>query len=102
LLLSPLIALSGEVFYTSLLLSLPALVAGFRTVGRRPGLRALAPGFAPLLVWEIFSCWYYGAPFPNRAYAKLGAGVPLGELLGRGGTYLEPVPPPRSSTSATG
>lgn len=72
----------------SLLLFLPALVAGFRTVGRRSGLRALALGFAPLLVWEIFSCWYYGAPFPNSAYAKLGAGVPPGELLGRGGTYL--------------
>jgi arabinofuranosyltransferase len=71
-----------------LLLLLPALIVGFRAVGRRTGLRALLLGFAPFLAWELFSLWYYGFPFPNSAYAKLGAGVPLGALLNRGLAYL--------------
>lgn len=28
-------------------------------------------GFAPFIVWEIFSFFYYGFLFPNTAYAKL-------------------------------
>jgi len=45
-------------------------------------------GMAPLAAWEIFSVVYYGFPFPNTAYAKLGPGVPRGELLYQGGLYL--------------
>ena len=36
---------------------------------RRLGLLALA--VAPAVLWELFSLWYYGYPFPNTAYAKL-------------------------------
>jgi len=71
-----------------LLLLLPILVAGWRRVGRREGARALVLGFFPFLAWELFSTWYYGFPLPNSAYAKLGAGVPVGALLGRGVAYL--------------
>jgi len=50
----------------------------------RAGLLALLP----LLAWEAFSLVYYGVPVPNTAYAKLGAGMPLGVKLRMGLTYL--------------
>jgi arabinofuranosyltransferase len=40
------------------------------------------------LLWTIFSVFYYGAPFPNTAYAKLGTGIPSGELIRQGFVYL--------------
>ncbi len=36
---------------------------------------ALIAGGMPLALWMLFSLFYYGFPFPNTAYAKLGAGV---------------------------
>ncbi len=71
-----------------LILLLPALLVGWRAVGLREGRRALLLGFLPLLAWESFSLWYYGFPFPNSAYAKLGAGIPVAALLGRGAAYV--------------
>jgi len=70
------------------LLLAPAFVALLRR--RRDGavLRALALGFTPLLAWEVFSLVYYGVPFPNTAYAKLGAGIPLAAYVTQGFTYL--------------
>ncbi|RJP52554.1 MAG: hypothetical protein C4583_06490 [Anaerolineaceae bacterium] len=51
-------------------------------------MRDLALGFIPLLLWEAFSLFYYGFPFPNTYYAKLGAGIPKAELFTQGLTYL--------------
>ena len=31
-------------------------------------------GALPIIIWECFSLFYYGFPFPNTAYAKLGGG----------------------------
>ncbi len=31
----------------------------------------VALGFLPFVLWELFSLFYYGFPFPNTAYAKL-------------------------------
>jgi arabinofuranosyltransferase len=45
-------------------------------------------GFLPLLLWELFSLFYYGFPFPNTYYAKLGAGIPQNELFAQGFVYL--------------
>ncbi len=45
-------------------------------------------GFLPLLLWEAFSLFYYGFPFPNTYYAKLGAGIPQTELFAQGWIYL--------------
>ncbi|MEQ1759482.1 MAG: hypothetical protein ABL986_14270 [Vicinamibacterales bacterium] len=45
-------------------------------------------GVAPILVWATFATYYYGSPFPNPAYAKLGAGVPLIERIFQGGRYF--------------
>ena len=44
---------------------------------------------APLFCWTLFSLIYYGMPFPNTAYAKLGiSGVSRIERLERGLIYL--------------
>ena len=53
---------------------------------RRPG--AVALGALPLVAWEGFALLYYGFPFPNTAYAKLGAGLPAGALARQAWTYL--------------
>lgn len=43
----------------------------------------------PLVLWSLFSLVYYGVPFPNTAYAKLGIpGLPLQDRLQRGLIYL--------------
>lgn len=38
-------------------------------------------------LWEIFSVFYYGFPFPNTAYAKLGTGITFSENLQQGIWY---------------
>jgi arabinofuranosyltransferase len=50
--------------------------------------RALAWAAAPALAWTAFSLFYYGYPFPNTAYAKLGTGIPPIELIAQGVHYL--------------
>lgn len=50
---------------------------------------AMAAGMAPLLAWLIFSVVYYGFPFPNTAYAKLGTGIAPGIMVTQGLHYLE-------------
>jgi len=45
-------------------------------------------GFMPLILWELFSLFYYGFPFPNTYYAKLTAGFPLRDYLWRGLVYF--------------
>ncbi|MCR5107727.1 MAG: hypothetical protein K6B28_06150 [Lachnospiraceae bacterium] len=42
----------------------------------------------PFILWEVFSVFYYGFPFPNTAYVKLGTDIPLPEYLYRGFQYL--------------
>ena len=48
----------------------------------------VAVAIAPELVWTLFSLFYYGAPFPNTAYAKLGSGIPAAESIRQGWVYL--------------
>lgn len=48
----------------------------------------LAAGTVPFVIWIMFSLFYYGFPFPNTAYAKLGIGVGAVELWTKGGDYL--------------
>ena len=45
-------------------------------------------GFAPFIAWEIFSVVYYGFPFPNTAYAKLGTGIDKLDTLREGWHYF--------------
>lgn len=56
---------------------------------RREVLRALAIGAAPLVAWELFSFFYYGAWIPNSALAKLTAHVPRSKQLYHGVVLVE-------------
>jgi arabinofuranosyltransferase len=70
------------------LLVLPAFLA---VAWRRPfraNLLATAVGMSPLAAWELFSVVYYGFPFPNTAYAKLGTGISSVQLLFQAGYYF--------------
>jgi arabinofuranosyltransferase len=52
-------------------------------------IRSTALGLTPLLAWELFSVVYYGFPFPNTAYAKLGgSGQSTLDLAAQGLYYL--------------
>ena len=47
-------------------------------------------GFLPLVIWELFSLFYYGFLFPNTYYAKLSsANLPPNWLLLHGWKYFE-------------
>ncbi|MCB9678687.1 MAG: hypothetical protein H6737_26530 [Alphaproteobacteria bacterium] len=68
----------------------PGLLIHATSVARtRRHIAALAAGFAPLFAWEAFSFVYYGSLVPNTAYAKLGTGIPRGEMLVQGVRYLQ-------------
>ncbi len=71
-----------------ILIYLPALAyAWWNTDNKKIGLITVCAGFIPLLIWELFSIIYYGFPFPNTAYAKLGASIPRSDLLHQGLHY---------------
>ena len=44
-------------------------------------------GLLPFILWELFATFYFGFPFPNTAYAKLGTNFPLKEYIIRGLQY---------------
>jgi arabinofuranosyltransferase len=44
--------------------------------------------FVPIILWSVFSLVYYGALFPNTAYAKLNTGIPISEMLTQGLHYF--------------
>ncbi len=50
---------------------------------------AVAAGAIPFVLWEIFSIFYYGFPFPNTAYAKLNTGIARDDLISQGFHYLQ-------------
>lgn len=85
------LALAGAIYLTRADLALlvaPTLVA---TLWRRRDAlsagRALA-ALSPVIAWTGFSLLYYGFPFPNTAYAKLGAGIPGADLARQGLWYV--------------
>lgn len=45
-------------------------------------------GLMPFILWELFATFYYGFPFPNTAYVKLGASMPLLDYIIRGQDYF--------------
>lgn len=45
-------------------------------------------GISPVILWGLFSLFYYGWPVPNTAFAKLGHGLPQLEILKQGIMYL--------------
>ncbi len=72
----------------TILLFLPMLAVWVWRYGIVRGVLTVALGFMPFLAWEIFSILYYGFPFPNTAYAKLGADVGAGRLFIQGLFYF--------------
>lgn len=70
----------------TLLIFLPALAVLLRpaTLRQRGQLLLI---FFPLAAWEIFAVIYYGSPFPNTAYAKLGTGIARWDYLVQGLLY---------------
>ena len=72
----------------TLLLFAPALSYAWLRKPSLKGLLEVALGFAPFAAWEAFALIYYGFPFPNTAYAKLGTGIDPRELMRQGGHYL--------------
>ncbi|HWV37287.1 MAG TPA: hypothetical protein VN033_02305 [Vulgatibacter sp.] len=76
----------------TLLLYLPALGWELVALARRAGARIVPPFLAatsPATGWLAFSLIYFGAPFPNTAYAKaLGNGVGAAAALQVGGAYF--------------
>lgn len=84
--LSILTALIGCTRLDLLLMVLPALIA--KTGRSIEGLKQALWGLIPLFLWELFSLVYFGFPFPNTAYAKLGTSIPSYELHLQGILYL--------------
>lgn len=72
----------------TILMYLPSLVFAVTKSRDRKRARPVLLGLLPLVLWETFSVIYYGFPFPNTAYAKLGTGIPALELVRQGGFYL--------------
>jgi arabinofuranosyltransferase len=71
-------------FLPALLLEIIQSIKDFRkTIG------ALFLGGLPILLWEVFSVFYYGFPFPNTYYAKLTTGIPQSELFQQGWYYFQ-------------
>lgn len=81
------------------LIFLPALLVIYFRGNKLKGLLIAAAGFSPFILWEIFSLFYYGFPFPNTAYAKLNTGIGQIELIQQGfhyflySFYLDPLTP---------
>jgi arabinofuranosyltransferase len=50
--------------------------------------REVTIAITPVALWTLFSLFYYGAPFPNTFYAKLGIGLPATEMYRQGIVYL--------------
>ncbi len=89
--LSLLAALSMLNRLDTLLLFLPALfltVYETRKTIWQSG-KWMALGFLPIVLWEGFSLFYYGFPFPNTYYAKLTTGIPQSDLYRQGWLYFQ-------------
>lgn len=69
------------------LIGMPIALDTLRRRGLSGSIRPLALGFAPLVVWELFSLIYYGSLVPNTAIAKLDNGVSAVQLWGQGLLY---------------
>lgn len=88
LILSLIASLSAVNRLDTVLIYLPALIYLFWRQKNFKSFLLILAGFLPLIIWEIFSLIYYGFPFPNTAYAKLGAGVPLYGYINQGLKYF--------------
>jgi arabinofuranosyltransferase len=70
------------------LLVAPALLFSLVELRSLHAFKPLVLGLIPIILWELFSLFYYGFLFPNTAYAKLDTGIPLLSLIQQGYAYL--------------
>ena len=85
--------LAGQLYLTrpDLLLLIAPLAMRIAFAARcnmRHTVYALLIAGIPVLLWTLFSLYYYGSPVPNTAYAKLGTGIPLAEKFQQGVIYF--------------
>jgi arabinofuranosyltransferase len=87
--LSLIVSLAAVNRSDSVLIFLPALLLAFiQTPQKMKSILWGLIGQLPLILWEIFSLFYYGFLFPNTAYAKLNTFIPAGESIQQGIYYL--------------
>ncbi len=73
-----------------LLLFFPFLIyAVWSSEDKLRSILELLAGLTPVLLWHLFSLFYYGFPFPNTAYAKLNTELNRLELLRIGFVYFK-------------
>jgi arabinofuranosyltransferase len=73
-----------------ILLIIPLLVALFflKITNLARFIRSTFVGSLPIILWTLLSLYYYGFPFPNTAYAKMGTGISHLALIKQGFLYL--------------
>ena len=90
LFLSLLAALGSLNRLDTLLLYLPVLITlPYQNPEKWKTCITIGIGFLPLVAWELFSLFYYGALFPNTAYAKIDNGIPILDLIRQGIFYYQ-------------
>ena len=94
-------AISALLFITRqdlVLLVFPYIVyIAFRTVVKskisfKETLKIFFIGMLPAILWETFSVYYYGFPFPATFYAKEFTGIPLKNYIINGCDYIKSFP----------
>jgi len=74
----------------TLLLYAPVILYALVRARSVKAVGVVALGFLPFVLWELFSLFYYGFPFPNTAYAKLtSALISRQDLMAEGLKYLQ-------------
>ena len=72
----------------TVLIYLPALgLVIWQSSNKLKAISSIFIGFLPMVLWELFSLFYYGTPFPNTASAKLDTGIQTFTLLKQGVYY---------------
>jgi arabinofuranosyltransferase len=64
------------------------LLASWRVRPAAVVARAAGAGLLPAIAWTAFAIVYYGFPFPNTAYAKLGMDISASQVWTQGVIYL--------------
>jgi arabinofuranosyltransferase len=71
------------------LLIAPALLyVWWNSSRRKKDALIMLAGLMPILIWELFSLFYFGFLFPNTAYAKLNTGISGAALALQGFDYF--------------
>ena len=73
---------------TVLIVAPMLLLATFQARRAATVVRAVSAGLLPAAAWTGFAVLYYGFPFPNTAYAKLGMDISQAQLWKQGVIYV--------------